>query len=303
MKTFEGRKVIEEQLVYGLEGSENVYKYLPGKLISIPSRKGVKKAFSRRQILVNGHFAKSFDIVSNNDQIKVLEYIGTISKEYDLDLNILYEDDFIAIVEKPPGIPTSGNKWKTLQNAIPGNVKGSKQGDALSVPLTVHRLDAKTHGLVIIAKTSTARIRLGEMFEQRKIQKTYTAIVQGEISGDGIFESDVDGKHAITHYRAKESFAHVKDKWNTILELSPETGRKHQLRVHLSEAGHPIVGDVKYSSKSDVLKGKGFFLSANRIEFQHPITNEKIEVATDLPNKFNRYIDRMERWYKRVNEN
>ncbi len=301
MKTFEGRKIIEEQLVHGLEGAQNVYEYLPGKLICIPSRKGVKKAFGRRQILINGKVAKSFDSVSNNDQIQVLEYLGTVSKVYDLSLNVLFEDDFLAIVEKPPGLPTSGNKWKTLQNAIPGNVKSSSHADSLSVPLTVHRLDAKTHGLVIIAKTSTSRIRLGELFEQRKVQKTYTAIVQGEIKGEGIFESEVDHKHALTHYRAKESFAHVQDKWNTIIELSPVTGRKHQLRVHLSEAGHPIVGDVKYSSKSDVLKGKGFFLSANRIEFEHPFTNEKIIVAVDLPNKFYRYIDRMKRWHKRLN--
>ncbi len=302
MKIFEGRKIIEEQLVQGLEDTQNVYEYLPGKLISIPSRKGVKKAFGRRQILINGKIAKSLDEVSNNDQIQILEYLGAVSKVYDLALNVLFEDDYIAIVEKPPGLPTSGNKWKTLQNAIPVNIQRSSQKDGLSVPLTVHRLDAKTHGLVIVAKTSSSRIRLGVLFEQRKINKTYTAIVQGMIKGEGIFESEVDHNHALTLYRAKESFAHVQDKWNTIIELSPITGRKHQLRVHLSEAGHPIVGDVKYSSKSDVLKGKGFFLSANRIEFEHPFTDKEIIVAVDLPNKFSRYIDRMKRWHKRINK-
>ena len=300
MKTFEGRKIIEELQVEELDGSMNVYDYLPSKLVSIPSRKGVKKAFGRRQVLLNGKISRSQERVRNGDLIQILEYLGTINKEYDLELNIPYEDEYLAVVEKPPGIPTSGNKWKTLQNAMPGNLDRSPHADALSVPLTVHRLDAKTHGLVIVAKTASTRILLCEMFEQRKIQKTYTAIVQGKLIGEGAIDSKIEGKNALSHYNAIEYFAHVKDKWNTIVELNPVTGRKHQLRIHLASLGHPIIGDVKYSDKSDVLKGKGFFLSANKIEFSHPVTNAKLCIQIELPNKFHRYIERMGRWNDRI---
>lgn len=300
MNTFEGRKIIEELLVEGVKGSENIYVFLPGKLVTIPARKGIKKAFSRKQILINGRFGSSQDRVSNNDRVQILEYLGTVSKVYELDLNVIYEDDYLAIVEKPPGLPTSGNKWKTLQNAVPVNIKRSTQDDSLAVPLTVHRLDAKTHGIVLVAKTSGARIRLGEMLEYRQINKTYTAIVQGKLEGSGSIDGNVGGKNALTHYNAQYSFPHVKDELNTVVELSPVTGRKHQLRIHLTELGYPIIGDVKYSEKSNVLRGKGFFLSANRISFCHPCTQEELDVKIELPNKFNRYIGRMERWHNRV---
>lgn len=302
MKEIDKRKIIETHYVTGLKTSQNIYDYLPGKLKTLPSRKGVKKAFGRDQVIVNGKKVHSSHRVENRDTIEILEYLKAVTKVFPLDLTVVFQDEYLAIVEKPPGLPTSGNRWKTLQNALPVNIERSTQEDALSVPLTVHRLDAKTHGLVIVAKTAGTRIALGEMFKKREINKKYLAIVQGRLEGSGNFSFPVQGKSAKTFYRAIEHFRQVKDVWNTIVELSPVTGRKHQLRVHLSEAGHPIVGDVKYSEKGDVLKGKGLFLSANQLEFLHPITNENIKVAIDLPAKFQRYIERSKKWYDRIDK-
>ena len=301
MKIINKRKVIEEHLVGDLKTTETIYEYLPGKLDTIPSRKGVKKAFSRKQLLLNGEISSSLDRVKNTDLITVLEYRGAVTKEYKLELTIHFEDEHVAIVEKPPGLATSGNQWKTLQNALPANIQPSLKKDALSVPLTVHRLDAKTHGLVIVAKTASARIELGRMFESRKVHKTYTAVLQGKLTEEGIFNKMIEGKEAITDYKVLSHFKHVKDDWNTLVELSPVTGRKHQLRIHCAQSGHPIVGDVKYSDKENVLRGKGIFLSANKLRFPHPFKDDLIEITIPLPAKFKRYIDRMARWVDRTN--
>jgi 23S rRNA-/tRNA-specific pseudouridylate synthase len=182
----------------------------------------------------------------------VLEYRGAVTKEYKVALKVHFEDEDLAVVEKPPGLATSGNQWKTLQNALPSNIQHSGRKDALSVPLTVHRLDAKTHGLVLVAKTASARIQLGRLFEARKVQKTYTAILQGKLTGEGAFNAPIEGKEALTFYKVLSHFQHVKDDWNSLVELSPVTGRKHQLRIHCAQSGHPIVGDVKYSDQENV---------------------------------------------------
>tara|TARA_B100000508_G_scaffold118450_1_gene98649 strand:- start:163811 stop:164725 length:915 start_codon:yes stop_codon:yes gene_type:complete len=300
MDFIEGRKVIETLTVELLRERVNAYEYLPGKLQSIPSRKGVKKAFGRKQILVNGRFIRSNHELKPNDLVQVLEYTDTVKKVYHLDLDVRYEDDHLAVVVKPSGMPTSGNALKTLQNALPGSIKKSTQADALGVPLTVHRLDAKTHGLVVVAKSARARIKLGELFENRAVHKRYVAIVQGKLEGEGTVNERVDSKEAITEFRSKEVFQSIKDRYNTIVEFFPKTGRRHQLRIHMSQIGHPIVGDVKYSKKDDVLRGKGMFLSSDRIEFEHPVTNEIVIVETELPEKFERFKERTIRWYNRV---
>lgn len=295
-------KIIIEEHTVQLDAGQriNAYDYLPGKLVTIPSRKGVKKAFKRQQLYKGDTRITERTLLLNNDLVTVYEYIGAVSKVYRRSLNVCFEDDYLAIIEKPSGLLTSGNQWKTLQNALPYNIQRSPQKDALSCPLTVHRLDAKTHGVVVIAKTMRSRIVLGEMFAQGNLKKEYKAFVKGEMKGEGVIETQIDGKRATTHFSVVDHFEHVKDGMNSVVMLRPHTGRKHQLRKQLSGLGHPIIGDVKYTESGQVLKGKGLFLCATSIAFEHPFTGNYIAVQIPLPNKFQRYRNRMENWQKRL---
>ena len=271
-----------------------------GKLLTISSRKGVKKALSRKQITLNSQIAYSGDYVNEGDLIILHENDVVDHKYFELDLNIIYEDDELAIVEKPAGIAVSGNSFKTLQNALPDHLSKSSAKDYLPIPLPAHRLDAPTHGLVIVAKTHSTRVELGRMFENREITKHYQAIIQGKLEGSGKLITSIDEKKALTYFESLAVFPSVKNEWTSLIKLSPVTGRKHQLRIHLSRLGFPIVGDKKYGKKGFTLKHKGMFLAAIGISFKHPKTAEELMFQIELPNKFNRFLKREENWVRRV---
>lgn len=295
------QKVEIEKLTVGdCEEFTRIYDYLVGKLGAISSRKGIKKALSRQQITINNKIAFSGDYVHQGDLIIVYENKVVEHRYFEIDLNVIFEDDEIAIVEKPAGIPVSGNTFKTLQNALPNHLSRSTAKDYLPIPLPVHRLDAPTHGIVVVAKTHSARVELGRIFEQREIKKFYQAIVQGKLEGRGTLNSQIDRKEAVTHFDSLAVFPSVKNEWISLLKLSPVTGRKHQLRIHLSRLGFPIVGDKQYGKKGFTLKHKGMFLAAVGIAFKHPKTKEQLVFEIALPNKFDRFLKREEEWVKRV---
>ncbi|MGM0479275.1 MAG: RluA family pseudouridine synthase [Bacteroidota bacterium] len=276
---------------------QRAYDYLPGKVQSLPSRKAVKKAFKRKQIVRNAQFLRSGDWIYGGDRIEIMERKQTDAVDFELDIHVVYEDDYIAVVEKPAGLVSSGYQRKTLQHALTGNLKEVSDEtipyyDRLSVPLLTHRLDAKTHGLLLVAKTSAARRKIDELFQNRQITKGYVAIVQGELEGKGTIEQPVQGKNAVTHYESTGIYPSHRDKTMTLVQLFPETGRKHQLRIHLAEAGHPIVGDQKYTKNEPVLRHKGLFLVANYLAFDHPVTGEALSLTISCPNKFDRIIRR-----------
>lgn len=291
---------IEKLTVENCEQETRIYDYLVGKLDTISSRKGIKKALSRQQITLNGKRTHSGDYVQEGDQIIIYENSVAAHRVFEIDLNIIYEDNELAIVEKPAGIPVSGNTFKTLQNALPNHLKRSNAKDYLPVPLPVHRLDAPTHGIVIVAKTHSTRVELGHVFERREVKKHYQAIVQGRLEGRGKLNSDINGKEALTYFESLAVFPSVKNEWISLLKLSPHTGRKHQLRIHLSRLGFPIVGDKQYGEKGFTLKHKGLFLAAVGISFRHPKSKEELIFEIALPNKFARFLKREEDWVKRV---
>ncbi|HLV42292.1 MAG TPA: RluA family pseudouridine synthase [Brumimicrobium sp.] len=293
---------IESIIVENSEHSTRIYDYLVGRLKTITTRKGIKKALSRHQVFLNGQRAASGDYVQKNDVIKVYENQTIAYKEFDIELNVLFEDNELAIVEKPAGIPVSGNTFKTLQNSLPDHLKRSTADDYLRIPLPAHRLDAPTHGIVIVAKTHSTRVALGKMFEERQINKRYIAIVQGKLEGHGKLNTDVDGKSALTIFRSLAVHPSVKNEWISLIQLSPITGRKHQLRVHLSRLGFPIIGDQTYGETGNTLKHKGLFLAAVGVSFIHPKTNVEMNFEIEAPNKFNRYLKREENWLKRIKE-
>jgi len=276
-----------------------LYDYVQQIFPTIPSRKGVKKAISREEILVNGNKTSTGHWVKAGQRIELLESSANPPKEYNLDLDIVFEDEFMAVINKPSGIPVSGNQFRTIQNAIMGNIKISKEEDALKWPKPVHRLDGPTSGLLIIAKTAKVLVKLGQQFEQKTIQKKYAAIVMGETPQSGVVDSDVDGLKSLSEYKTLKTINSLRSKNLSLVELYPKTGRTHQLRIHLSSIGFPILGDKLYGDEGNVLEGKGLFLCALELNLKHPITEELLNIKIDIPNKFNGLLEREEkRWNK-----
>jgi len=224
--------------------------------------------------------------LSINDTITLVDLERTPPKPYPLILPILFEDDFIAIIHKPAGISVSGNYYKTIQNALVYNIAPSIQNDALPWALPVHRLDHQTQGLLIVAKTKTARIELGKAFENKTIVKTYQAIVIGDTLEEGSINFDVDNKPSLTTYKRLKSVPSLKSGTLTLLELYPKTGRTHQIRIHCSKSGFPILGDKLYGKPHLILKGKGLFLVATALKFHHPITKAYLSFNIPTPYKF-----------------
>lgn len=293
--------IIAKHQVEILETPQRLSDYLIGKFEEIQTRKGIKKAIEKRQVLVNDEIASTAYWVQSHDVISLHESQALPPKQFELDLEIPYEDDYLAVVSKPAGIPVSGNLYKTLFNALGHNLQHSKQVDALRWPLPVHRLDTATSGLVIVAKTHSVRVALGKMFEDRKVSKRYRAILQGTMEGEGIVDSEIDGKEAVTHYQVVENVQTLKGTSLTLIDLFPITGRKHQLRIHCSSLGLPIVGDQLYQGDVSMKTDKGLFLVALELNFKHPVTTENVKVKIPLPEKFNSYISREKKRFEKHN--
>ena len=282
--------ILEEHIVDHPKESLRIYDYLPGKLNIITTRKGIKKALQKGRVLVNKKRAYSGDYIYKGDCIQLLELKHLPHRVYTKAIEVLYEDDFCAVVLKPAGMIVSGNQFKTLQNTLPFNLKESKVKDKLPWPLPIHRLDAQTSGLVIIAKTYAARIKLGQLLENKMIYKRYNAIVQGYIQCQGTLNRSINGKSCLTHFKSLKTQPNKRNGHLTLLDLVPVTGRTHQLRIHLSGIGCPILGDKRYGEKGNTLKHKGLFLCAVEVSFNHPMTDKKINVSIQMPSKFNRFL-------------
>lgn len=267
-----------------------IYDYLPGKLETIRTRKGIKKALSKRNVLLNDTPAHSGDYVKKGDIITLLEPDISLHKVFPLKVTVHYEDDWLAIVEKPAGLITSGNYYKTLHNCLPHNLTQSPQKDALPYPLTIHRLDKSTSGLVIIAKTYASRVALGQLLEKKAFQKYYYAIVQGYLNASGELNSPIGEKSALTSFQTICAVPCKRNGSLTLIRLSPITGRTHQLRIHLARLGYPIYGDQLHGDPNNTKKNKGLFLFAYRLTFKHPITAKIIDVTAPTPQKFLRYF-------------
>jgi len=283
------------------EGVEEIrlYDYAPKIFTIIPSRKGIKKAISREEILVNGEKAFTGLWVIPGQKIDLLESKINPPKEYKLKLEIVYEDEHFAVINKPAGISVSGNQYRTIQNALIGNVRLSNEDDALRWPKPVHRLDNPTSGLLIIAKTAKVIMKLGQQFENKKIKKKYCAIVIGKIPETGTIDFKVDDLKSSTRFKLKRFVHSLRNDHLSLVDLFPNTGRTHQLRIHLSQLGFPILGDKLYGDEGEVFKGKGLFLSAVELKFNHPITNTPLVIKIEMPRKFKALLEReFKRWEK-----
>ncbi len=268
----------------------------------IPSKSGIKKAIKRGEILLNGEKTEQSAWVKHGETITLIDLQNNPPKVYELKLDVVFEDDCLAVINKPAGISVSGNKYKTIVNALSYNLKPSTAEDALKWPLPVHRLDYPTSGLLLVAKTKLARIKLGNQFENRQVKKNYRAIVVGQPPDEGVIDNQIENQVAITEYKLIKATPSLKVKQISLIDLFPLTGRTHQLRRHMAEIGHPILGDRKYGNDLPLLKGKGLFLSAIGLEFKHPVSDEKCLFQISEPLKFSSLLERENRRWKKYHK-
>ena len=250
-----------------------MYEYEQQIFQLIKSRKGIKNAISRGEILVNNEKSSTGHWVKSGQKIELLESTINPPKAYNLKLEIVYEDEHFAVINKPAGIPVSGNQYRTIQNALIGNIIPSNEKDALRWPKPVHRLDSPTSGLLLIAKTAFTLVKLGQHFQNKKIQKKYRAIVIGKLPKSGRIDFEIEGKLAQTNYELIRVVPSLRNKYLSLVELFPKTGRTHLLRIHLSKLGFQIMGETLYGNEGEVFRGNGLFLTAIGLTFQHAVTD------------------------------
>ena len=278
-------KILETHIVPALDEKIRLQEYAASAFKSISTRSGIKKAIKRKEILIDGTIGNTSDWVEEHQKLELLQQETPLKKIFQHRLEVVFEDDFLAVVKKPAGYPTSGNYFKTVENALPFNLQVSREQDALPYPLPVHRLDNPTSGLLLIAKTRTAQTKLNLAFENKEIQKTYLALIHGQAPESCVYDSNIEGKKALTRSKIVGAFS-FNDRHYSILEVSPETGRTHQIRIHLSGSDLPIVGDMEYGLKIHPFQKKGLYLAAIAVDFTHPITQESMSVKIDPPEKF-----------------
>lgn len=257
-----------------------------GMFITMPSRKGMKKAIDRGWVTVNGEIASTGTWIHGGETISLHRPMESNKPAFDLKVEVLFEDQYLAVVYKPAGISVSGNKRRTLENALPGNLKKSEAADALSRPEPVHRLDYPTSGALLVAKTQSVLSTLNQMFADREIEKEYRAIVPGELNAQGEVRVEVDWKPAHTSWKVLKSVDSPRFGKLHLVKLIPHTGRRHQLRQHMQALGCPILGEVQYTNSEATLTGKGLFLHSALLAFDHPVSGQKISVSAILPKKF-----------------
>ena len=275
------------------------------------SRTAVKRLIEDGNIKVNEKEQKVSYKVQENDvvEINVPEARELDIKAQDIPVEVVYEDNDIIVVNKPKGLvvhPANGNWDGTLVNAIMAICKDSLSGIGGEIrPGIVHRLDKDTSGLLIIAKNDESHLNMSNQIKDRKVKKIYYALVRGVVSEDEatinmpIARSTKDrkkmavnknGKEAITHFKVLERFSKY-----TLLEVKIDTGRTHQIRVHLSEIGHPVVGDEVYSNGKNDFGIKGQLLHAKSLTFRHPITGEEMHLEAELPKEFTDVLQELRR--------
>ena len=271
------------------------------------SRVAIQRLIETGKILVNGKKVKASYKVQVNDKITMEEEkaVEVELKAQDIPVEIIYEDRDIIVVNKPKGMvvhPANGNPDGTLVNAIMAICKDSLSGIGGEIrPGIVHRLDKETSGILIVAKNDKAHINLSQQIKEHKVKKTYIALVKGIVKENNatinmpIGRSEKDRKKMAVTKKGKEAITHFKvlkryDKY-TLLEINIETGRTHQIRVHLSQIGYPIVGDEVYSKGKNEWNIKGQCLHAKSLDFKHPITNEDMHLEAKIPQYFEKILE------------
>ena len=293
-----------------VEGNENKRTDAYISEITDYSRTAVQRLIDEEKITINGKIVKSSYKVQYGDKIEIEEEPAKEIelKAQDIPLEILYEDNDIIVVNKPKGMvvhPANGNPDGTLVNAVMAICKDSLSGIGGEIrPGIVHRLDKNTSGAIIIAKNDKAHINLSEQLKNHEIKKTYIALVRGVVKENNAsinmpigrskkdrkkMDVDKNGKEAITHFKVMKRYKDC-----TLLEINIETGRTHQIRVHLSHIGYPIIGDDVYSNGKNRWNIEGQCLHAKELDFKHPITGKQMHIEAELPEYFKKILEELD---------
>jgi len=274
------------------------------------SRNSVQRLIKNKNVLVNGKNSKPSYKVELGDvvQLEIPKAEDSQLKAQDIPVPVIYEDDDIIVVNKPKGMvvhPANGNPDGTLVNAILAMCKQSLSGIGGQIrPGIVHRLDKDTSGLLIVAKNDLAHINMSKQIQDRLVTKKYIALVRGLVREDEAtidmpiarskndrkkMAVDKNGKKAVTHFKVIKRY----NKY-TLLDIKIDTGRTHQIRVHMAQIGHPVVGDSVYSNGKNEFGIQGQMLHAKSLDFVHPITGEKLHLEAPLPEYFEEVIKKLE---------
>ena len=300
---------MEETILIVHKESENkrIDKYL-SEVLNGKSRSYIQGLIEKENIKVNNKNIKSNYKLKENDEILISmpEAIELEVVAEDIPLDILYEDNDVIVINKPQGMvvhPAPGNYTKTLVNALLYHCKDLSTINGVIRPGIVHRIDKDTTGVLVVAKNDEAHNFLSSQLQNHSMKREYIALVEGRLKEDtgtinkpigrnkkdrlkmGIVE---DGKRAVTHYEVLERYKNT-----TLIKCVLETGRTHQIRVHMASIGHPLVGDEVYGFKKQRFKLKGQVLHAKTLGFIHPKTKEYMEFTTDLPKYYNDLIEKL----------
>ena len=337
--TFEGGEEEGQELYehYRFEADKGqslirIDKYLTAK-IEGTSRSRIQAAIEASYVLANNKPVKGSYLVKPLDQISVVMPFRRRNLEIfpeDIPLNVCYEDDALLVVNKPAGLvvhPGHGNYSGTLINALAWHfgLRNKLESSDERMGVLVHRIDKNTSGLLVVAKTEETQFRLSKQFFDHSIQRQYLALVWGNVEQDqGSIDAPIGrdpndrlrfkvvtdasiGKHAVTHYHVVERFGYV-----TLVACRLETGRTHQIRVHMDYLGHPLFNDERYGGDrirngSLYAKYKGFIdncfkllprqaLHAHTLGFVHPQTKEELLFSAPLPDDFAQVLDKWRRY-------
>lgn len=281
-------------------------KYL-AKNIEAKSRSFIQGLIDSKSVLVNNKEVKSNYKLRVDDEIIVImpEPIELDVKPENIDLNIVYEDKDIIVLNKPQGVvvhPAPGNYSGTLVNGLLYHCKDLSGINGVIRPGIVHRIDKDTSGILVIAKNDDAHNILAEQFKEHSIKREYYALVEGRFNKlEGTIDKPIgrnkkdrlkmaivdDGKRAVTHYNVLEQY----NNGTSLVKCILETGRTHQIRVHMASIGHPLVGDPLYGLKKQKFNLQGQVLHAKTLGFIHPTTKEYIEFDSELPKYYLDLLD------------
>ncbi|SHI73346.1 23S rRNA pseudouridine1911/1915/1917 synthase [Dethiosulfatibacter aminovorans DSM 17477] len=274
------------------------------------SRSYLHKLIKNNNVYVNGKCRKKNYILSEGDHIvfEVPEPEELKIEAEDIPLEIVYEDNCLAVINKPRGMvvhPAPGNYTGTMVNALMYKLDNLSSINGVIRPGIVHRIDKDTTGLLVVAKDDKSHKVLSEEIKNRKTGRFYVALVHGNVKDDeGVIElpigrdpknrkkmavTEKNSKYALTRFRVLRRFGNY-----TYIELILETGRTHQIRVHMTYKGYPIVGDEVYGRRDNEFKMKGQLLHAKRISFIHPETGELLEFEVELPEDFRKILNILE---------
>lgn len=288
------------------EGEERLDKYL-ARLCPEQSRSFFQKLIKEQRVLVNGAARKANFRLSPEDRVAMnipgAQEVAILPENIPLD--ILYEDGDVLIVNKPKGMvvhPSAGHVTGTLVNAVLYHCKDSLSGINGEIrPGIVHRIDMDTTGALIVCKNDASHVWIAEQIKEHSVTRRYRGIVKGVVKENmGVVEGPIgrhpverkkmainekNGKPAVTHYKVLERFQK-----HTYMEFELETGRTHQIRVHMASIGHPLLGDALYGSGKNEAKLQGQTLHAMVIGFVHPATKAYMEFEAPLPEYFQKLL-------------